>query len=68
MAQIEEVKRRTRAINETSTILGVSRQTVVRMLARGELTPIRIGGRVMVLDEEIESLLRSKKQRIEQAA
>lgn len=47
-----------RSIPEVQERLGVSRATVYRMLAEGELVPIKVRGGTRVLESSIESFLR----------
>jgi len=50
-------------LGETSSALGVSHQTVRRMVARGELAFVRVGKRlVRIPAAEVEHLLRAVRQ------
>ncbi len=45
-------------INETAELLAVTRRTVYRLIARGELRPVRIGSRQRIPAEQLERLVR----------
>ena len=46
------------SINETAVLLAVTRRTVYRRIARGELRPVRIGSRQRIPAEQLERLVR----------
>lgn len=52
-----ESERRTRTIEETAHILGLSRSTTFRLAKTGELPSIKIGRRVLVPLDAIERML-----------
>ncbi len=45
-------------INEAAELLAVDRRTVYRLIARGELHPVRIGSRQRIPAEQLERLVR----------
>ena len=47
-------------INETAVLLAVTRRTVYRLLARGELRSVRIGARQRIPAEQLERLMHPK--------
>jgi excisionase family DNA binding protein len=44
-------------VEEAAMILGISRAHGYRLISRGELRHIRLGGRILVPDRAIEDLL-----------
>ena len=51
-------RRLAHSINETAVLLAVTRRTVYRRIARGELRPVRIGSRQRIPAEQLERLVR----------
>lgn len=45
------------SINEVADWLGVSRQTVNRLVARGEIPVVRVGSRVLVRPRDVEEFV-----------
>ena len=45
-------------INEAAVLLGVDRSTVYKLIARGELRPVRVGSRQRIPAEQLERLVR----------
>lgn len=45
-------------INEAAELLAVDRSTVYRLIARGELRPVRIGAHQRIPAEQLERLVR----------
>ena len=50
-------RRLAHSINETAVLLAVTRRTVYRRIARGELRPVRIGARQRIPAEQLERLM-----------
>jgi excisionase family DNA binding protein len=53
MAESAVVKRLVLSFGEASSVLGVSRDTLRRCVARGELRTVRISRRVMIPESEV---------------
>lgn len=45
-------------INEAAQLLAVDRSTVYKLIARGDLRPVRVGSRQRIPAEQLERLLR----------
>lgn len=45
-------------INEAAELLAVDRSTVYKLIARGELRPVRVGSRQRIPAEQLERLVR----------
>ncbi len=59
MSKLNEPNRATLTVDETATILGISRTTAYESVRRGEIPARRFGRRVVVLRHELERLLAS---------
>jgi excisionase family DNA binding protein len=53
-----------RNLDDTAKLLGVSVRTVRRLVVRGDLVAVRLGGRVLFHDEDLRTLISN--QRVKQ--
>jgi excisionase family DNA binding protein len=49
-------------LKELTTIIKVSRATVYRLIAQGYIKPIKLGGKVLFVEKEIEELIEKLKK------
>ena len=54
---LRPVRRRTYSVPEVAVILGIGRSTAYALVKRGDLTALRVGGRVVIARAEIDRLL-----------
>ncbi len=57
MWTMREEKRRTRTVDETAKILGVSRGTIYRLVREGAIQHLRFYGRIVIPLAAIEDML-----------
>jgi excisionase family DNA binding protein len=55
--EVRQERRLTYSIAEAARMCGVSRATLYRLLARGQLSTVKIGSRRLVPERSIETLL-----------
>ncbi len=53
-------------LKELTTILKVSRPTVYRLIEHGYIKPIKLGGKVLFVENEIEELIEKLKRERDQ--
>ena len=55
-----------RDVKESARLLGVSPSTVRRLIADSDLVPVRVRGRVMVSNDELEAYVRKLQEQSKQ--
>jgi excisionase family DNA binding protein len=55
----EAPRRKAWQINPLSEAIGVSRSGLYKMIKTGQLRAIKLGGRTLIMEEDVDALLRS---------
>ena len=63
MISSSALEQRTYSVTDVAHILGVTPSHIWRLCQRGDIASIRLGGRILILREEVDRILSPPKQR-----